>query len=413
MTSWYRRMTKVQRLTFWACWGGWAMDGMDVQIFAFVIPTLIALWGMTKPLAGLIGTAALATSAVGGVAAGVLADRFGRMRVLQITILWFALFTGLSAFTHNYQQLLVTRSLQGLGFGGEWAAGAILIGEVADKETRGRAVGTVQGGWPVGYGLAALAYFVTFSALPQQWAWRVLFLVGLLPALSVLWLRRNVPESPAFLAAARVREKISIVENLRLVFSKRVIGKTATASLLAAGALGGNYTTLTWLVTFLKQNHSMTVGTTTIYLAANIFGSFCGYMGAAHLSDMIGRRKTFVLSALCAVATVLLYTMTPVHGPVMFLLGYLLGMFQSGIVSGMGACFSELFPAQIRASAGGFSYNFGRGVGSLVPAAVGLTSARIGLAPSIGAWAVGSYLFVFIGALFMPETRNKELETST
>lgn len=412
MTSWYRRMTKVQKLTFWACWGGWALDGMDVQIFAFVIPTLITLWGMTKPQAGLISTAVLVTSAIGGIVAGVLADRIGRMRVLQITILWFAAFTGLSAFTHDFHQLLITRSLQGLGFGGEWAAGAILIGEVADREARGRAVGSVQGGWPVGYGVAALLYFASFSLLSSSWAWRVLFLIGVLPALSVLWLRRNIPESPAFIAAAKDRETMSVPKTFGLIFSKKIFRSTATASLLAAGALGGNYTMLTWLVTFLKQNHGMSVGTTTVYIAANIFGSFCGYMGAAYLSDALGRRKTFVISALCAVTAVLLYTMTPVHGLLMLLLGYLLGMFQSGIVSGMGACFSEVFPAQIRASAGGFSYNFGRGVGSLIPAAVGMTSAGLGLAPSIGIWAVGSYSLVFVGALLMPETRNKELESS-
>jgi MFS family permease len=405
-------MTKVQKLTFWACWGGWALDGMDVQIFAFVIPALVTLWGMTKPQAGLISTSVLVTSAVGGIVAGVLADRIGRMRVLQITILWFAAFTGLSAFTHDFHQLLITRSLQGLGFGGEWAAGAILIGEVANKEARGRAVGSVQGGWPVGYGVAALFYFVSFTLLKPEWAWRVLFLIGVLPALSVLWLRRNVPESPAFVAAAKTRESISVTRTFGQIFSKDIVRSTATASLLAAGALGGNYTMLTWLVTFLKQNHGMSVGTTTIYIAANIFGSFCGYMGAAYMSDALGRKRTFVISALCAVTAVLLYTMTPVNGLLMLLLGYLLGMFQSGIVSGMGACFSELFPAQIRASAGGFSYNFGRGVGSLIPAAVGLTSAGWGLAPSIGIWAVGSYSLVFIGALLMPETRNKELESS-
>lgn len=412
MTSWYRRMTKVQKLTFWACWGGWALDGMDVQIFAFVIPTLVTLWGMTKPQAGLISTSVLVTSAVGGITAGVLADRIGRMRVLQITILWFAAFTGLSAFTHDFYQLLITRSLQGLGFGGEWAAGAILIGEVANREARGRAVGSVQGGWPVGYGVAALCYFVSFTLLTPAWAWRVLFLIGVLPALSVLWLRRNIPESPAFVAAAKARGTMNVARTFGQIFSKNIVRSTATASLLAAGALGGNYTMLTWLVTFLKQDHGMSVSTTTIYIAANIVGSFCGYMGAAYMSDALGRKWTFVISALCAVTAVLLYTMTPVDGLWMLLLGFLLGMFQSGIVSGMGACFSELFPAPIRASAGGFSYNFGRGVGSLIPAAVGLTSAGWGLAPSIGIWAVGSYSLVFIGALLMPETRNKELESS-
>src|SRR5450830_424672 len=166
MAFWYSSMNVPQRRTFWAGLMGWALDAMDVQLFAFVIPTLIALWGMTKSQAGMIGTSALITSAIGGVLAGLLADRIGRVRVLQITIVWFAVFTGASAFTHSFHQLLFTRSLQGLGFGGEWAAGAVLIGEVVDKHIRGRAVGTVQAGWPIGYALAALAYFTIFSLLP-------------------------------------------------------------------------------------------------------------------------------------------------------------------------------------------------------------------------------------------------------
>src|ERR1700761_1373448 len=176
MQPWYSTMAPAQRRTFWACFLGWVLDAMDVQLFAFVIPTLLAAWGMSKAQAGVIGTSALVASAVGGVIAGLLADRIGRVRVLKIAILWFSLFTGLSAFTNSFHQLLFTRSLQGIGFGGEWAAGAILIGEVVDKRIRGRAVGTVQAGWPIGYAMAALAYYVIFNLLPQETAWRVLFL---------------------------------------------------------------------------------------------------------------------------------------------------------------------------------------------------------------------------------------------
>jgi MFS family permease len=389
---------------------GWALDAMDVQLFAFVIPTLLAVWGMTKAEAGVIGTSALISSAVGGVIAGLLADRIGRVKVLKLAILWFSLFTGLSAFTDSFHQLLLTRSLQGLGFGGEWAAGAVLIGEVVDKRIRGRAVGSVQAGWPVGYALAALAYWVTFNLLPDHEAWRVLFLIGLLPGFLVLWMRRNIDESPAFEAAAQYREKTSLWTNFALIFSPKVFPMTAMASLMAAGALGGNYTILTWLVTYLRETQGLTVSMTTLYLAVNIFGSFCGYIGMAYLSDGLGRRKTFALSAAGATITVLVYTQ--LHLPMwsLLLLGFPLGLFQSGIVSGMGACFTELFPAQIRGTAGGFSYNFGRGMGALVPAGVGLTSASFGLASSIGVWAACSYVLVFIVALFLPETRNKELE---
>ncbi|WP_321813930.1 MULTISPECIES: MFS transporter [unclassified Paraburkholderia] len=403
-------MAPSQKRTFWACFLGWVLDAMDVQFFAFVIPTLLTAWHMSKAQAGVIGTSALVASAIGGVIAGVLADRIGRVRVLKLAILWFSLFTGLSAFTNGFHQLLFTRSLQGLGFGGEWAAGAILIGEVVDKRIRGRAVGCVQSGWPVGYALAALMYWGLFSALPEQYAWRILFLVGILPGLLVLWMRRNVDESSAFESAAEFRAQSGLFDTFAQVFAPNVLPRTLLASAMAAGALGGNYTILTWLVTYLRETQSLTVNLTTMYLAVNIFGSFCGYVGMAYLSDAIGRRWTFSISAAGATLTVLAYTQLHLPLPVLLVLGFPVGLFQSGIVSGMGACFTELFPVQIRASAGGFSYNFGRGMGSLVPAAVGITSASVGLAKSIGVWAAASYVVVFVVAIFLPETRNKQLE---
>lgn len=410
MQTWYSTMAPSQKRTFWACFLGWVLDAMDVQFFAFVIPTLLTAWRMSKAQAGVIGTSALVASAIGGVIAGVLADRIGRVRVLKLAILWFSLFTGLSAFTNGFHQLLFTRSLQGLGFGGEWAAGAILIGEVVDKRIRGRAVGCVQSGWPVGYALAALMYWGLFSALPEQYAWRILFLVGILPGLLVLWMRRNVDESSAFESAAEFRAQTGLFDTFAQVFAPNVLPRTVLASAMAAGALGGNYTILTWLVTYLRETQSLTVNLTTMYLAVNIFGSFCGYVGMAYLSDAIGRRWTFSISAAGATLTVLAYTQLHLPLPVLLVLGFPVGLFQSGIVSGMGACFTELFPVQIRASAGGFSYNFGRGMGSLVPAAVGITSASVGLAKSIGVWAAASYVVVFIVAIFLPETRNKQLE---
>ncbi|WP_397448472.1 MFS transporter [Pseudomonas sp. NA-150] len=410
MQSWYHSMAPNQRRTFWACFLGWALDAMDVQLFAFVIPTLLTVWGMTKGEAGVISTSALISSAIGGVLAGVLADRIGRVKVLKLAILWFSLFTGLSAFTDSFHQLLLTRSLQGLGFGGEWAAGAVLIGEVVDKRIRGRAVGSVQAGWPVGYALAALAYWIIFNLMPEADAWRVLFLLGVLPGLLVVWMRRNISESEAFEAASQYREKTSPLKTFALIFSPTILPSTVMASLMAAGALGGNYTILTWLVTYLRETQGLTVSMTSLYLAVNIFGSFCGYVGMAYLSDGIGRRKTFALSAAGATLTVLAYTQFHLPMSALLLLGFPLGLFQSGIVSGMGACFTELFPAQIRGTAGGFSYNFGRGIGALVPAGVGMTSASMGLAVSIGVWAACSYLLVFAVALFLPETRNKELE---
>ncbi|MFS2107988.1 MFS transporter, partial [Ralstonia sp. Ralssp135] len=143
---WYREISTQERRTFWSCKVGYALDAMDTQILSFVIPTLIGVWGLSKADAGLIGTCTLLASAAGGWVAGILSDRIGRVRALQITILWFAVFTFLCGLAQNYEQLLIARTLMGFGFGGEWTAGAVLIGEAIRSRDRGKAVGMVQAG---------------------------------------------------------------------------------------------------------------------------------------------------------------------------------------------------------------------------------------------------------------------------
>jgi MFS family permease len=149
MLDWYRNLGSSERRTFWSCFGGWALDAFDVQVYSFTIPTLVAIWGISNAQAGQLGTVTLLLSAFGGWITGMLSDRYGRVRMLQITILVFAVFTFLSGFTQNFGQLFVCRALQGLGFGGEWAAGSVLIGEVIRSEYRGRAVGTYKAVFPL------------------------------------------------------------------------------------------------------------------------------------------------------------------------------------------------------------------------------------------------------------------------
>ena len=382
---------------------------MDVQIYAVIMPTLIAAWALTRVQAGMLGTSALLVSSVGGWIAGILADRIGRAKVLRITILWFAAFTFLSGLTQNYHQLLITRSLQGLGFGGEWAAGVVLVGEVINKRYRGRAVGSVQSGWSVGYGAAVLLFTMVFSFVSPASAWRVLFFIGLPPALIILWICRDLEEPELFKKSqsAGTKPSLSLVE----IFRPRLLRSTLVASLLATGTLAGNYTILTWLPTFLKTVRGLSVLNTGGYLAVNILGSFFGYVVSAHLSDWLGRRRTFAITSIAAAATIACYTLIKLKGTAVLLLGFPLGFFQSGIVAGIGATLAELFPTSVRASGQGFSYNTGRGLGSTLPALVGYLSATFPLAQSIGICAIGSYALVLIATALLPETRGQELET--
>ena len=195
---WFTQLNAKERSTLAATFAGWMLDGMDVMVYSFVLPTLVTLWHISKGEAGILGTSTLLLSSLGGWLAGLAADRFGRVRVLQLTILWFAFFTFLSGFANGFTQLLIFRGLQGLGFGGEWAVGSVLIGETIRSEYRGRAVGTVQGGWAIGWGISAVFYTLFFAVLPAALAWRAMFWIGLLPALLAVWVRSHVSESTIF-----------------------------------------------------------------------------------------------------------------------------------------------------------------------------------------------------------------------
>jgi len=408
--SWIFDLTASERATLTATFGGWALDGMDVMIYSFVIPTLIAAWHLSRGQAGLLSTATLLISAIGGWLAGLLADRFGRTRVLQITILWFALFTFLSGFTNSFWQLLITRGLQGLGFGGEWAVGSVLMGEAIRARYRGKAVGTVQGGWAVGWGVTAICYTVLFSLLPAATAWRAMFWIGILPALLVFYIRRHVPEPEVF-QRTRARE-VSLGQGSRFleIFSPAVLRITLLTALLSVGVQGGYYAITTWLPTYLKTTRGLSVLNTGGYLFVIIVGSFFGYMVSAWLADRLGRKRTLVLFAVCSFLAVVAYTYLPIGNSVMLLLGFPLGFFASGSFSPIGAFFTELFPSRLRGSGQGFSYNMGRGIGALFPTLVGYLSARMGLGQAISAFAVAAYLTMIVAVLLLPETRGRELQ---
>jgi MFS family permease len=407
MLDWYRHMGVAERRTFWACFGGWALDALDVQIYSFVVPALIALWHISKGQAGLLATSALVISAFGGWIAGILADRIGRARLLMIMVAWFAFFTFLSGFTNTFEQLLVVRGLQGFGFGGEWAAGAVLIGEAVRGADRGKAVGTVQSAWAVGWGAAAILATIMFQVLPQEIAWRALFFAGILPALLVFYIRAFVPEPAVFREAMQTggqRSTFTIFTDL--------LPTTILGAVLTTGAQGGYYAITTFLPIFLRDERHLTVMGTGGYLAVIIAGSWCGYVVSAYLSDGIGRRKNFFIFAIGSLLIAIAYTQTNISDALMLALGFPLGFFASGIFSGLGPVLTELFPTSVRGAGQGFCYNFGRGIGAFFPTLVGFLSAKATLGTAIGIFAALSYAIVILAALALPETRGRALKAN-
>ncbi len=383
---------------------------MDVQIYSFLIPTLMAAWGMSKGQAGLLGTVALIASAVGGWITGFLADRYGRVRMLQIAVLWFSFFTFLSGFAQNFEQLLITRTLQGLGFGGEWAAGAVLMAEIIRPEYRGKAGGYVQSAYAVGWAIAAGVSTAALMLLPKDMAWRAVFWAGLLPALLVIYVRRNLDDSDVFKRAQQRREQAGVKTSLLTIFRPGLLRITVLASLLAIGIQGSSYAIITWLPTYLKTAHNLSTAAIGAYVGVVTFGSFCGYITSAHLTDRVGRKRNFQIYAVGCWLIDFAYMYFARDAVSVLVLGWFLGFLSQGIYASLGPYFSELFPTTVRAAGQAFAYSLGRSVGSLFALVVGLLSEFMPFDKAIGAVSLGGYCLPLLVLLLLPETRGTALD---
>ncbi|MFD8011828.1 MFS transporter [Streptomyces sp. NPDC058955] len=404
--GWLRALGPRGRRAFGGAFGGYALDSYDFFTLPLSMVAIAAYFGLDKGQTGLLTTVTLVVSAVGGALAGILADRVGRVRALMITVITYALFTVLCGFAPNYETLLVFRALQGLGFGGEWAVGAILVAEYASARHRGRTLGAVQSAWAAGWALAVIVYTLVFQFFDADLAWRILFWTGALPALLVFWVRRNVEDAPQA-AAARVASAER--GSLRAVFKPGLLRVTLFATLLSTGVQGGYYTLATWVPTFLKTERGLTVVGTGGYLTLLISGAFIGYLTGGHLTDRIGRKRNIALFAVLSAVSVIAYTQIPAGAnTLLLLLGFPLGFCMSAIFSGFGSFLAELYPTPVRGTGQGLTYNTGRAVGAVFPTLVGFLSESWGVGGALVFGAVG-YGLAVVALLGLPETRGKEL----
>ncbi|MGW2462814.1 MFS transporter [Streptomyces sp. NPDC001761] len=411
--TWLRALGPRGRRAFAGAFGGYALDSYDYFTLPLSMVALSAYFGLSSGQTGLFTTVTLVVSAVGGAAAGVIADRVGRVRALMITVVTYAVFTVACGFAPTYETLLVFRALQGLGFGGEWAVGAILVAEYASARHRGRTLGAIQSSWAVGWGLAAVVYTLVFSFAGDDLAWRVMFWTGALPALLVVWLRRSVHDAPTATAAREQDPRrgsfAAIFRPARADGAPGLLRTTVFASLLSTGVQGGYYTLATWVPTYLKSDRGLSVVGTGGYLAFLISGAFLGYLTGGHLTDRLGRRNNIWLFALLSAVCILAYANIP-HGAntLLLVLGFPLGFCMSAIFSGFGSYLSELYPTAVRGTGQGFTYNTGRAVGAVFPTLVGFLADSWGVGGALVFGAIG-YGLAALALLGLPETRGKEL----
>lgn len=404
--GWYSGLSTTEKRTYWACLAGYTLDSMDTTIYALVMPVLLTVLALSKADAGMLGSVALIGSAIGGWGAGLLADRYGRIRTMQLTVCWVAAFTLAAAFCSDFWSLFVIRFLQGLGYGGEAVVGAVLISEVIRPALRGRVAASIQSGYALGYAISLSVMPVVFMVFPETTAWRAFFVIGVVPAALVWFIRRLVPESHTF-ATSRPAKRPGDVLAIFGAPHRRV---TITATILGTGIFGGAYIMITWLPTYLKLSLGLPVTSMAGYLAVNIAGSLVGPFVYGSISDRIGRGKAFMLLLCCQAATVSCYLFLPIGLGLTLVLGFFLGAFQGGLASGLTPSFSELYPTHIRANGAGFCTSFGRGFGSIMPAAVGIASAYISLGTAMGCFAIGSYAVGLMAAAVLPDATGVDLE---
>jgi MFS family permease len=337
-----------------------------------------------------------------------LADRFGRVRMLQITILWYSIFTFLCAFAQNFEQLFVLRAAHGLGFGGEWAAGAVLMGEVIRDKYRGRGVGIVQTGWAVGWGASALIYIALYAFLPEAIAWRFLFAIGLLPAIFVIWVRRHIDEPEIFRDRQRTRLPVG-VGHLFSAFYGPYLWTTVKVTLMVAGVQGGGYALLIWMPTYLRTVRGLSATGSGGFLLVQILGALFGFLLGSYLSDAIDRKWTFVLSAIGSLAMILIYMFVPMDNTALLFVGVPLFTIFLMKFPPMGPFMTELYPTAVRGTAQGFCYNAGRAIGSFLPALVGFVSQTLPLGATIALFSAFASGIMVVMLLLLPETRGRSL----
>ncbi len=406
--SWWREASPAARRALIAAGAGWMLDAMDVMLYAFALDSIKNEFGLTSAQAGGLASVTLVASAIGGVASGFLADRFGRVRMLMVSILFYSVFTALTATSQTVEQLILWRVLVGLGMGAEWSAGSVLVAETWPAKHRGKAIGFMQSGWAIGYILAAMLAAVI---LPSA-GWRWLFVIGIAPALLVFWIRRSLPEPQAWVQ--RATPERGLAQTLPVLGRPPYLMRAVIATATATALLFAYWGLFTWVPTYLaaapeRGGAGLGIVKSTAWIVPMQIGAFFGYTSFGFLADRFGRRPTFIAFVLGAAVVVPLFGLSARSEGALMALGPLVGFFGHGYFSVFGAMLAELFPSSVRGAAQGLCYNLGRAAGAAAPWIIGGLAERFGIGPALGFTAV---LYV-IGAglvLLLPETRGKEIE---
>lgn len=388
---------------------GYAMDGFDLLILGFMLSSIAKGLELTKIQSGSLVSWTLAGAVVGGILFGALSDRFGRVRVLTWSIVLFAIATGLCAFAQGYTDLLIYRTIAGVGLGGEFGIGMALAAEAWPAHKRARASSYVALGWQVGVLLAAV---LTPLLLPHI-GWRGMFLVGIIPAFQAWFMRRRLHEPELFnqqQASQKSSPSQSSLQSLRLLIKdRRTFVTSCGITILTSVQNFGYYGMMIWMPSFLAKQLGFSLTKSALWITVTILGMMSGIWIFGQLADRIGRKPTFLLFQGGAVVMVLVYAL--LNDPVtMLIAGAFLGMFVNGMMGGYGALISEAYPTQARATAQNVLFNLGRAVGSFGPAVIGILASCYSFKIALALLASIYVIDMIATWLLIPEFKGKPLD---
>ncbi len=400
----FRDVTSAQRRTLVAAALGWALDAFDVMLFAMVVAYVMRDLHIDKPTVGLLNTLTLLASGLGGLLFGWIADRSGRTRALMLSIATYSVCSFFSGLSTSVQMLAACRFLLGLGMGGEWNTGATLVAETWPTHLRAQALAIVQSSWAWGYAAAAL---VAGFVLQHFQNWRYVFFVGIAPALVILWIRSDVPESELW------QQRDTKVSKVEAKLSAEDVHNAIVLLLLNFFGLFAWWGLFTWIPPYLSLPVSQggrgfsQVSATGLLVFLNLAGMFPGYVSFGFVAARLGRRPAFFIYLFSAAVLVPIYAMARQPWAIL-LLGAVVAFFGTGFFSGSALVGSELFPTRTRARALGFTYNGARMLSSIAPYVIGALSLHRGLSGAFVVCSVG-FLLAACTALTLPETRGREL----
>ena len=398
------KLTKEHYKIFGLSWAGWVFDFYDLVLFTFLMSEIQSSLHFSAEMISLCLGISLFATGFGGIIFGALGDKYGRKKVLQWTIIIYSIGTLLSAFSWSFYSLVIFRFITGLGVGGEWATGQIYINETFPDKLRAKFGAFMQSGAPVGVVLASLVGGIISPMI----GWRMTFLISIIPAVMVIFIRRHLKESDVWIQNKDQYVNKSIIQEFKQLLSKEHRKIFLLSLVLCLFGMSAYWYTYSWLPTYLSQERGLAMIGTTIGIIIIQCGDFLGYTSFGFVSEKLGRRPAFTIYSFIMGISISMITICwnqiDKIPDLIFVFMFLTG-FGTGFFGGFGALFSELFPTKVRNTGVGAVFNLARGIQFLTPVTITLVATYFDLSYGIAIAAIFAIL-VGIWIWVLPETKG-------